>query len=464
MSANKHRKIYFEISERKIFLRIIDLIVIFAGIFFTEYIFKLEYVNFDTNSYYWIAVLSIYVSLLGTIFGMYHLPTTTNFLQITKGVVLTVSTTVVLFLLTPIFTPPLPQNRIQIIYFYIALLFSLWLWRWFYLKFFATHRFVKKAILICNENEFEQLAAPLEKSDPHFKFIGFLDTANKNALCKKYPYSADSPQEELGDFIFNNGVSEIIISPNANVKSIHFELLELMELGIATKDYLFACESISYKIPVDLIENDFYKHFSLNRNNSNKLYQYFVRGIEVFSSIFGLVISAVFIMPFVVIGNLIGNKGGLFYTQERIGKNGKPFNIYKFRTMVKDAEKEGAVFAQKNDARITPFGKFLRKSRIDELPQLINVLKGEMSIIGPRPERAFFVDQITEAVSFYPTRHIIKPGLTGWAQINYSYGDSIEDSVEKLKYDLFYIKHRGPLLDFNIVIKTIGTVLFYRGQ
>lgn len=464
MSANKPRKIYFEISERKIFLRIIDLIVVFTGIYFTESFSRLEYVNFDTTNYYWVFVLSVYISIFGTIFSMYHLPTTTNSFQITKSVFLTATSTVILFLLTPIFTPSLPQNRIQIIYFYIALLFALLLWRWFYLKFFATHRFVKKSLLICNAEDFEQLATPLEKSDPHFKIVGYLDPRNNNTKCVKNDTINDTESLELVDFIFTNGIYEVIVAPNVNIKSIHFDLLELMENGVSTKDYLYACESISHKIPVDLIENDFYRHFPLNRSNSNRLYQYTLRVTEVIASIIGLIISSVLALPFVFVGNLIGNKGSLFYTQERIGKNGKPFNIIKFRTMVKDAEKDGAVFAQKNDARITPFGKFLRKSRIDELPQLINVLKGDMSIIGPRPERAFFVDQITEAVSFYPTRHVIKPGLTGWAQINYSYGDSIEDSIEKLKYDLFYIKHRGILLDFNIIIKTIGTVLFYRGQ
>lgn len=464
MPTNKPQKIYFEISERKVFLRIIDLIVVLAGIYFTESFFRLEYVNFDTTNYYWVIVLSVYISIFGTIFSMYHLPTTTNSFQITKSVFLTATSTVILFLLTPIFTPSLPQNRIQIIYFYVALLFSLLLWRWFYLKFFATHRFVKKSLLICNAEDFEQLTAPLEKSDPHFKIIGYLDPRNSNTKCVKNGIINNSESLELVDFIFANGIYEVIVAPNVSIKSIHFDLLELMENGVSTKDYLYACESISHKIPVDLIENDFYRHFPLNRSNSNRLYQYTLRVVEIIASFIGLIISIVFALPFVIIGNLIGNKGNLFYTQERIGKNGKPFNIIKFRTMVKDAEKNGAMFAQKNDARITPFGKFLRKSRIDELPQLINVLKGDMSIIGPRPERAFFIEQITEVVSFYPTRHVIKPGLTGWAQINYSYGDSIEDSVEKLKYDLFYIKHRGILLDLNIIVKTIGTVLFYRGQ
>ena len=132
--------------------------------------------------------------------------------------------------------------------------------------------------------------------------------------------------------------------------------------------------------------------------------------------------------------------------------------------MVSDAEKNGAVFATVNDSRITPFGKFLRKTRLDELPQFINVLKGEMAIIGPRPERPIFVHEISASIPLYQTRHVIKPGLTGWAQVNYSYGSSLEDSLMKLRYDLYYIKHRSLFLDLNIVVKTMSTVLFFRGQ
>jgi lipopolysaccharide/colanic/teichoic acid biosynthesis glycosyltransferase len=168
--------------------------------------------------------------------------------------------------------------------------------------------------------------------------------------------------------------------------------------------------------------------------------------------------------PIIFIGNLIGNRGKLFYTQERIGKNGDVFQIYKYRTMVKNAEQNGAVFTTTNDSRITPFGKFMRKTRLDEFPQFFNILKGDMAVIGPRPERPVFVNEIAEVMPFYETRHIIKPGLTGWAQVNYSYGDSIADSLVKLQYDLYYIKHRSIFLDINIFVKTFSTVLFYRGQ
>jgi len=132
--------------------------------------------------------------------------------------------------------------------------------------------------------------------------------------------------------------------------------------------------------------------------------------------------------------------------------------------MVRNAETGEAVWAQKNDSRITPFGKFLRLSRLDELPQVINIIKGDMSVIGPRPERPYFVKELSKVIPFYETRHVIKPGLTGWAQVNVRYGSSVEDSLLKLQYDLFYIKHRSFFLDVNIMVKTLSTMIFFRGQ
>jgi lipopolysaccharide/colanic/teichoic acid biosynthesis glycosyltransferase len=190
---------------------------------------------------------------------------------------------------------------------------------------------------------------------------------------------------------------------------------------------------------------------------------FYHRLFDVLVSVLGILISTI-LLPFILIGNLVANRGPLFYTQERIGKNGKPFKIMKLRTMVVDAEVSGAQWAKKNDTRTTPFGKFLRRSRIDETPQFYNIILGHMSIIGPRPERPMFVKELSSIIPFYETRHVVKPGLTGWAQVNTSYGSSYADSLEKLQYDLYYIKHRSVYLDISIVLKTLSTIIFYRGQ
>jgi lipopolysaccharide/colanic/teichoic acid biosynthesis glycosyltransferase len=156
--------------------------------------------------------------------------------------------------------------------------------------------------------------------------------------------------------------------------------------------------------------------------------------------------------------------GPAFYKQERVGKNGKLFTIIKFRSMRQDAEKHGPVWATKDDDRTTYVGSFIRKVRIDELPQLINVLRGEMSFVGPRPERPVFVEQLTEVIPFYSQRHLVEPGLTGWAQVKYDYGASVEDALQKLQYDLYYIKNVSLFFDVWIILQTIKIVLFGRGR
>ena len=164
------------------------------------------------------------------------------------------------------------------------------------------------------------------------------------------------------------------------------------------------------------------------------------------------------------IGVKLTSRGPVLYRQKRVGMHGQPFTLYKFRSMYLDAEaKTGAVWASKDDPRITPFGRWLRKLRIDELPQLWNVLRAEMSIVGPRPERPEFVKVLSEQIPYYRQRHCVRPGITGWAQINHKYGDTLEDTIVKLEYDLYYIKHISMSLDVYIIFHTLKTMLRSRG-
>lgn len=161
----------------------------------------------------------------------------------------------------------------------------------------------------------------------------------------------------------------------------------------------------------------------------------------------------------------IDSRGPALFSQERVGKNGQPFILFKFRSMYIDAEAEtGPVFATESDNRITRVGRLLRRTRLDELPQFLNVLKGDMSFIGPRPERAFFVEQFEKEIPYFSQRLIVKPGITGWAQVNYPYGDSLEDAKEKLRFDLYYIKHMSLFLDLLILLKTAKIAICARGR
>jgi len=170
------------------------------------------------------------------------------------------------------------------------------------------------------------------------------------------------------------------------------------------------------------------------------------------------------VMLVVALAVKLDSPGPIFYTQERVGKNGRRFKIIKFRSMSASAEKDsGPVWATNSDPRVTRVGRIIRKLRLDELPQFVNVLRGDMNFVGPRPERPVFVEQLNKIIPYYSQRHLIKPGLTGWAQIKYPYGSSVEDAIEKLRYDLYYIKNQSFFLDAAIIFETVKTVLFGRG-
>ena len=177
----------------------------------------------------------------------------------------------------------------------------------------------------------------------------------------------------------------------------------------------------------------------------------------------GLLVTTVPLMILVAILVRLDSPGTVLYRQERVGLNGKPFTLMKFRSMRANAEAGGPAWAQRRDPRVTRIGSFMRKTRIDELPQLVNILRGEMSFIGPRPERQHFVEQLTEAIPFYDERARVKPGLTGWAQVNYPYGASIEDARAKLSYDLYYVKNRSLIFDILILLSTVRVILFQEG-
>jgi exopolysaccharide biosynthesis polyprenyl glycosylphosphotransferase len=187
------------------------------------------------------------------------------------------------------------------------------------------------------------------------------------------------------------------------------------------------------------------------------------RAIDIIVSFAGLILSVPLLLLTALLIKL-ESRGPVFYRQERVGQNDRRFVLYKFRSMAQNAEaNHGPVWASENDPRVTRVGAIIRKVRIDEIPQMINVLKGEMSFVGPRPERQFFVEQLKQKIPYYDLRHSVKPGITGWAQICYRYGDSEQDAVEKLQYDLYYIKHMSPIFDLQIIFESFKVILLGSG-
>tara|TARA_B100000809_G_scaffold120193_1_gene118490 strand:+ start:123 stop:1517 length:1395 start_codon:yes stop_codon:yes gene_type:complete len=458
--------IHFDISERKILLRVFDIISVLSLLYLVGLVFDFDYFKINEQNWVWSIVLVVYLSVFATIFELYDLQKANKFEIVIQNIILTSSVTVLFYLLTPFYTPMLPENRLQIVYFFLSINLSLFSWRYAYITLISAPRYFKKVLLLCSTQELDTIVNSLHKSDPNYRVIGFINTDTKNNT----PYLRGDIKKfsalNISDVITGNLISEVVIASSeddAISVTLYNQLLLLLKKGVSIREYTQVYEDITHRVPVQHVAKDFYRYFPFSRSNQNKLYLFFHRLLDLLFSIIGLTFGLL-ISPIILIGNVFANKGAFFYTQERVGRNGTFFKIYKLRSMVTDAEKDGAAYASKNDERVTKFGKFLRKSRFDEIPQFINVIKGDMSVIGPRPERPVFVKELSKKIPFFEVRHIVKPGVTGWAQVNASYGATENDALEKLQYDLFYIKHRSLFLDISIVFKTLSTIIFYRGQ
>lgn len=285
------------------------------------------------------------------------------------------------------------------------------------------------------------------------------ETAVDASKVIAYPYDWEQ-------FTKEHNISEIVVAPDERRKS---------EGGNVPIDELLNCKLKGVRItePLAFIERELLRiEISLLRPSWALFSDGFVYSQlrDIMKGIFDFSIAIVLLLltwPFMLLTALavfLESGGPVIYKQVRVGLNGKEFSIYKFRSMTQNAEKDGkAVWAQKNDARVTKVGAFIRNTRLDELPQLYNVLKGDMSFVGPRPERPQFVEELKEKIPFYDARHRVKPGLMGWAQLKYPYGASVEDARNKLKYDLYYVKNHSFFLDVLIVIQTVEVVLLGKG-
>jgi hypothetical protein len=381
------KDIHFEVSERKILLRLIDIAVVCLGLYVLERYVDYNYITLSLGNTTYLVVLAIYLIIFGTIFELYDLQKASKLDVVFKNLVVTTATTTLFYLLTPIITPYLPEKRLEIVYFYFMLLLALFLWRWAYITLISAPRFYKKVLLVGEISNIESIIKPLNEADPNYKIVGFINAEPEAASLVKFKGLKEFKADHLLQVIRDEKISEILVaSYNSETitPEVYHDLIALLDQGFSIREYTQVYEEITYRVPVQFVGKDFYKYFPFSRSNQNKLYLFFHRTFDIVVSLIGLCLGAL-LVPFIMIGNLMANKGPLFYVQERVGQNGTLFQIIKLRSMIVNAETSGAKWAEKNDARITKFGKFLRRSRLDEIPQFVNVLRGDMRIIGPRP-------------------------------------------------------------------------------
>lgn len=312
----------------------------------------------------------------------------------------------------------------------------------------------KQKILFVGENSYTKDLLESIKNDDQYKLMGFLKDEKDETLQKiVLKMCAVGKIDIIVDF-----GEDLLKDP----KLVDI-LLQYKLSGLQFYNYLEFYEMYENKLPVSHLSSKWFLEnsgFEIYYNNFN------LRAKRLLDLIFAIIIG-ICTLPLMIMAAIIvkiESKGPIFFVQERIGEGNKKFNIVKFRSMTTDAEKNGPQWASKNDNRVTHWGKIMRATRIDELPQLWNVLRGEMSFVGPRPEREYFIQQLEKEIPYYNLRHTVKPGLTGWAQVMYPYGASVEDAYRKLQYDLYYIKHHDIIFDIKVLLKTITIVIFGKGR
>ena len=338
-------------------------------------------------------------------------------------------------------------------------------WRMVYIQIFTAPIFLRKVLIIGAGLAGTTLARALNEIHPSpFQIIGFVDDDPQKQGKKISGYPVLCQSDDLFLVISEENISELIFAITGEIKPGMLQsLLNAEEKGIEVSTYQNVYEEHLNRIPIFLLQSDWLVRSFVDQYHTSGFYEAGKRLVDLVGAILGMLILFI-ILPVIYLAIFFESGRPVFFQQTRLGKNGREYTITKFRTMKKDAEGDGkARMAQENDERVTKLGRVLRKSHLDEIPQFLNVIKGEMSLVGPRAERPEFVDHLQKRIPFYRARLFVKPGLTGWAQVNQRYAATVEETGVKLEYDLYYIKNQNLLLDFYILLKTVGQVFGLKG-
>jgi sugar transferase (PEP-CTERM system associated) len=346
----------------------------------------------------------------------------------------------------------------SIVMFVVAIL----AWRLIFLYLGRLHQLQERLLIIGTGPTARKVARQvLDQHDFAYRIVGFLD--EDPAMIGRSvvnPRVIGTPAD-IARLIRDHQIDRIVVGLTDRRGKLPLDgLLDAKLAGVRVEDSETLYERLTGKILLDelkpswLIFSDGFR--------ARRITRFIKRVTDLGLSAAGLLVSAP-IMALTTLAIRLDSDGPALYAQERVGENGRVFTLYKFRSMRTDAERGVPVWARDDDDRITRVGRFLRLTRLDELPQLWNVLRGDMSFVGPRPERPFFVEQLAAAIPYYKQRHAVKPGVTGWAQVKYRYGSSIDEAREKLRYDLYYIKHLSIFFDLTIIFDTVKVILFGKG-
>ncbi len=459
------------ISERRLLLVVVDALAVNVSVLVALWLwsrrqdaaFTRQYVVSRAHWFLFLTALWLAVSYLN---DLYDLKTAADR---QRSISALVRAALIVFVIYPViyfFLPPRSQARVPVLFSEVIASCVLGLWRLVYSAAFTVPRFRRPVVIMgagwAGRTIVEVIRDYLSLE---YTLTGYVDDdpAKQGAVIAGLPVLGTSDQ--LIGVVEANSISEIVVAITHSIPGeLVGRLIECTNRGVQITPMTQLYERVTGKVAVEHVGTSWFLDLPIGGESSLSPMGFVKRGFDLVATVAGLLICVPF-YPLIALAVYVDNPGPIFYSQQRVGQRGQPFRMIKFRSMVVEAEKDGhARWASEKDRRITRVGRFLRKTRLDELPQLFNVLSGHMSIVGPRPERPEFIDQLQEQIPFYRMRLRAKPGLTGWAQVRQRYASSVEDSLLKLQYDLYYIKHWSVYLDLLILWKTVGAVLRLRGR
>ncbi len=454
-------------SPRTIGLILADAAIIYGGIvlalFFRLTLIGAEYQLNENNGYFKVALATIVCLTTLYLYDLYDFTVMGNRKELLLRLIQALGISWALLAFVYYMIPPLLIGRGTSIYSVGLVLVALLCWK-LLIHYLTGHPDIGEKILVVGSGQvaIDTAEGVLKRRDAGYRIIGFA-TANPEEVKEKLPeVKILGTTEDLENIVKTNDIDRIVIA--IRDRRGRFPVKTLLQMSLAGNVSIEECtsfyERVTGQVHLDMLRPSWL--IFAGRGRDNRIKSVFRETIHRILGLIGLIVS----LPISIITAILiklESRGPVFYRQERVGKNGKPFNVIKFRSMRTDAEKDGPVWATTDDDRTTRVGKIIRKIRVDEVPQFWNIIKGEMMFVGPRPERPNFVALLADEIDFYEHRHLTAPGLTGWAQIKYPYGASVEDARQKLQYDLYYIKNQTLALDFVIVLETVKTVLFGKG-
>jgi exopolysaccharide biosynthesis polyprenyl glycosylphosphotransferase len=419
----------------------------------------------NINIPFWFYLLPLAWFLL--MIELYEPHTASNWRKTLRGIAIAAFVGLVIYSLVFIIRAEpnsLPRVGVGAFLLYSSLLTLLW--RLLYIRFYSSAGQLRHYLAVGAGSAGHTLAEVyLAQQPPPFNLVGFVDDDPQKLGSSVYGLPVISQSFELLDIIEKFKISDIVVSISGLIQGTTFQtILDAQEQGVEVTRMPTLYEEMTGRVPIHHLESDWIIRSFTDQARVSGMYLLVKRLLDIIGGLVGLLIFFI-IFPFVALVIIIDSGLPVFYSQPRSGQGGKVFKIYKYRTMRQDSEEDGKVRpTEENDPRVTRVGNFLRITHLDELPQFWNVLRGEMSLVGPRAERPELVQSFQKKVPFYRARLLAKPGLTGWAQINYGYVATVRDTEVKIEYDLYYIKHRTLAMDFNIVLRTISTVLRRSGR